>query len=209
MGLYLHAKCKLCRRAGDKLFLRGDRCLSPKCAIVKRSYPPGAHGPSGAPRLTGYGEQLKEKQKAKRVYGLRERQVKNYYLHAKKTKGNTAQTFFHALEMRLDNVVYLLGFAKSRNQARQIVGHRHITLNGRTNNRPSTQLKVGDKIAIKATSIKSPFFQTISESLKKHEAPNWLKLEASEQTGQVINLPTLEDKQLSFNIRAIIEFYSR
>lgn len=209
MGLYLHAKCKLCRRAGEKLFLRGDRCFGPKCAIIKRSYPPGAHGPSGAPRLTSYGEQLKEKQKAKRTYGLRERQIKNYYLRAKKAKGNTAQAFFQSLEMRLDNVVYLLGFAKSHSQSRQIIGHRHITLNGRLNDRPSTQLKVGDKIAIKSASKESPFFQSISESLKKHETPNWLKLEAGEQNGQIVSLPNLEEKQLNFDIKVIIEFYSR
>lgn len=209
MSLYLHSKCKLCRKAGEKLFLRGERCFGSKCAIIKRNYPPGVHGPAGVKRLTDYGAQLKEKQKAKRLYGLREKQFKNYYLKAKKIKGNTEQTFAQLLEQRLDNVVFKLGFAKSRNQARQIVNHRHILLNNKINNNPSASVRPGDTIAIKPVSQNTPYFQVIAATLAKHEAPAWLKLEPSQLSGQVISLPAIDDIKQNFNTKTIIEFYSK
>lgn len=204
-----NAKCKLCRRAGEKLFLRGERCYSSKCAIVKRNYPPGVHGPAGAPRLTSYGRQLKEKQKAKLIYGLRERQMKNYYLKAKKRRGDTAQTLLQLLEMRLDNIVYRLGFAKSRKQARQIVSHRHILVNGKIANKPSTQLKTGDLVLVKPKSQTSPSFKDLAGLLEKQEMPDWLKLDIKDYSGQVVRLPALEEIKQNFDIRTIIEFYSR
>lgn len=209
MGLYNNAKCKLCRRAGEKLFLRGDRCYGPKCAIVKRNYPPGAHGPKGSQRMTSFGLQLKEKQKAKRTYGLREAQLKNFYLKAKKIKGNTAEVFLKFLELRLDNVVYRLGLAKSRNQARQIVSHRHITINGKINNRPSAQVKSGAIIGLRPASANKAIFKNLAEGLQKYETPNWLKLDAKNFSGEVITSPTAEDVKPNFDVRAIIEFYSR
>jgi small subunit ribosomal protein S4 len=209
MGRYLDAKCKLCRRAGEKLFLRGERCFSSKCAIVKRNYPPGVHGPAGAPRLTSYGLQLKEKQKAKRIFGLSEKQFKNYYLKAKRIKGDTSEIFLQLLERRLDNVVYRLGFAKSRNQARQLVSHRHILLNGRINNKPNTQVKVNDVISIKPSSRTKAIFRYLQDTLSKHETPNWLKLNPKDFSGQVIALPKMGDMQYNFDIKTIIEYYSR
>lgn len=209
MGLYLNAKCKICRRAGEKLFLRGERCNTPKCAIIKRNYPPGAHGQTSNRRLTPFGLQLKEKQKAKRTYGLRERQMKNYYLQAKKIKGNTARVFLKYLEMRLDNVIYRLGLAKSRTQARQLITHKHLTINGKVNNRPSTQVKVNSTVAVKPSSRQSKIFQDLPEILAKQETPLWLKLNAKDLSGQVIGEPALEEMTQNFDIKAIVEFYSR
>ncbi|MDP3245127.1 MAG: 30S ribosomal protein S4 [bacterium] len=209
MGLYLNAKCKICRRAGEKLLLRGERCNGPKCAIVKRNYPPGVHGQTSKRRLTPFGLQLKEKQKAKRTYGLRERQMKNYYLQSKKIKGDTARTFLKYLEMRLDNVLYRLGFAKSRNQARQLATHKHVTINGRVNNRPSAQIKVNDTVAIKPSARENKIFQDMPVTLAKQETPLWLKLNAKDYSGQVIGEPTMEEMRQNFDIKVIVEFYSR
>lgn len=206
---YIDPKCKLCRRAGEKLFLRGDRCYSSKCAIVKRNFPPGAHGSSGAPRLTSFGSQLKEKQKIKRAYGLSEKQMKNYYLKAKKFKGDTASTLLQFLELRLDNIVYRLGFAKSRSQARQIVSHRHILLNNKLNNIASAQTKVESMVAIKPSSVEKPLFKSILAGLEKHETMAWLKVNTQENSGQIIKKPTTEDVKQNFDVRAVIEFYSR
>lgn len=204
------SKCKICRRAGEKLFLRGDRCFGPKCAIVKRNYPPGVHGPAtGQPKLTSYGLQLREKQKAKNIFGLREKQFKNYYLKAKAKKGDTSLHFLRFLEMRFDNVIYKLGFAKSRNQARELISHRHFLINGKINNRPSTQVKVNDIISIKPQSLKKKIFENLPSELAKKEVPKWLKLNPKELTAQVIALPDFEDMTYNFDVKKIIEFYSR
>lgn len=206
---YIDSKCKLCRRAGEKLFLRGDRCYGSKCAIVKRNYPPGAHGSTGSPRLTSYGTQLKEKQKIKRAYGISEKQMKNYYLKAKKLKGDTASILLQFLELRLDNIVYRLGFARSRSQARQMVSHKHVLLNKKVNNIASTQTKVNSIVAMKPQGIEKPFFQTALTNLEKHEVMPWLKLNIPEYSGQIIKKPTTEDVKQNFDIKTVIEFYSR
>lgn len=203
------SKCNLCRRAGEKLFLKGDRCFGPKCAIIRRNYPPGVHGPQRAGKQTPYGLQLREKQKAKAEYGLRERQMKNYYSKAKQVKGDTARILLGMLESRLDNIVFRLGLAKSRSQARQLVGHRHILVNGKILNIPSAQIKNGVTISIKPATANLPVFQTAKESLERHEAPNWIKLNAKELSGQVVADPAAEDMKTNFDIKAIIEFYSR
>lgn len=199
----------MCRRAGEKLFLKGERCFGPKCAIVRRNYPPGVHGPQRAKKMTPYGLQLREKQKAKEVFGIRERQMKNYYTKSKQVKGDTAHILLTMLESRLDNIVFRLGFAQSRSQARQLVGHRHVLVNGKILNIPSAQIKNGAVISIKPATVLLPAFQSLKESLSHKEAPNWIKLNAAELSGQVVATPTLDDLKQNFDVKTIIEFYSR
>lgn len=201
-------KCKKCRREGEKLFLKGDKCLSSACPMVKRNYPPGVHGPKGKPRLTEYGQQLREKQKAKRIYNLLEQQFLNYYKKALQTKGKSTDNLFQLLELRLDNVVYRLNFAKSRSSARQLISHKHFKVNGKSINIPSYQLKVGDEISIKEKSLKSNQFIELQKIIKK-ETPEWLSLDPKDLKGKVIGLPDLDKEKVGIDFRLIIEFYSR
>lgn len=209
MARNLDPKCKQCRRAGQKLFLKGDRCNSAKCAMVKRNFPPGAHGSKGYGRLTDYGVQLREKQKAKTIYRLLEQQFRNFFVKAQKSKGNTEEVLMQLLEMRLDNVIYRAGFAKSRNLARQLVSHGHFLVNGKKVNVPSYQVKVGSIISIADRSFKNKLFTNIKGQVKKSENISWLTLDTEKLEIKIVEKPKLEETKGEFDPKLIIEFYSR
>ncbi|MDP3043713.1 MAG: 30S ribosomal protein S4 [bacterium] len=209
MGRNLNPKCKQCRRTGEKLMLKGDRCSSPKCAMVKKNYPPGAHRVKGKPRRTEYSLQLNEKQKAKKIYNLLEKQFKLTFDKAKKQKGDAGENLLKLLEKRLDNVVYRLGFASSRSQARHLVSYGHFTVNGKKVNIPSYQVKTGDIIKIKESSKKKKIFSVLSEKLKKMEIQGWLNLDREELTAKVLHDPAKENFEMNINTPMIVEFYSR
>lgn len=210
MGRNLSPKCKQCRRIGDKLFLKGDRCATPKCAIVKRNYPPGVHGiKAGHKKLSDYGTQLQEKQKAKKEYNIMEHQFRLTFDKAKNRGGNTAENLLKLLETRLDNTVYRLGFCSSRSQARELVSHGHFLINDEKVNIPSYSLKTGDIIKLKPKSKNSKQFNNLTDKLKKMNLPSWLNLDLSELSGKVLHAPGADDIKPSFLPQAIIEFYSR
>lgn len=203
------AKCKLCRRQGEKLFLRGERCNSAKCAIIRRNYPPGAHGQKRARRLTGYGIQLREKQKAKRLYGVMETQFRNYFEKSKKVKGDTSENLVKNLETRLDNVIYRLGFARSRAMARQMVSHGLFLINDKKVNIPSYSVVPNDIIKIKSNKESKKIFDNLKDRLKKHDTPSWLLMDASKLEGKVLSLPAGDELKQIFDPKLIVEFYSR
>lgn len=209
MGRNIDSKCKQCRRIGEKLFLKGDRCSSPKCAMIKRNYAPGFHGPKGHKRLSDYGLQLQEKQKAKKYYGLFEKQFHLTYLKAAKKKGDAGKNFLRLLEMRLDNVVYRLGFASSRAQARQMVTHRHFTINGRKASVPSAIVKEGQIIKIKKASQSNRFFKGVGEKIKKADRPSWLNFDNTDLSAKVLHEPKDTDLPQNINVSMIIEYYSK
>ncbi len=209
MGRRLEAKCKQCRREGEKLYLKGDRCFTPKCAIARRPFKPGMHGPTSRTRPTPYGIQLREKQKAKNTYGLMERQFSNYFAKATRQVGNTGEFLVQMLEMRLDNVVYRLGFAKSRALARQVAGHGHIRVNGKKVTVPSYQVKVGDVITLSGRISKSKLFADETARLEKYQTPSWLHLDAASKTGKILTKPQGAELKMSFDPKLIVEFYSR
>ncbi|MFA5029490.1 MAG: 30S ribosomal protein S4 [Patescibacteria group bacterium] len=194
---------KACRRYGVKL------CQSDKCPVIRRNYPPGMHGPKGARKLTEYGRQLAEKQKAKIVYGLREKQFANYFDAAFKKVGNTAELLFKLLESRLDNVVYRFGFAKTRTQARQLVSHGHVEVNGKKVDIPSFQTKIGDAISLREKTLKTNAFANLAEALKDKEVMSWLSLDAKELKGKIVDLPKLGEVEMNIDWRMIVEFYSK
>lgn len=202
-------KCKKCRREGEKLFLKGERCFTPKCAMVRRNYPPGFHGPAGKKDISEFGLHMREKQKAKEIYGLREQQFKNYFKKAAKKKGVTGELLLQFLERRLDNVVFRLGFAKSRSQAKQIVNHGHIWVNGRVVNIPSYQVKSGDVVQVRKNSLKNSYFTNLIKTITKENIPKWLKLDLKNLRGEVIGLPTSKDVDRRINTQLIVEFYSK
>jgi small subunit ribosomal protein S4 len=203
-------KCKQCRRAGEKLMLKGERCYTPKCAIVKRNYAPGAGGPNKRRgKMSDYGTQLKEKQQAKIYYNLREKQFRLTFEKAKKQSGDAGKNFLKLLEMRLDNVVYRLGFAVSRQQARQLVNHGHFFLNGKKADIPSIIVKPEQVISIKPNKAKNNYFRNVVETVKKAERPSWLNFNADEMSGKVLHEPTDNDLPSSINVQMIIEFYSK
>jgi len=204
----LNSKCKICRRVGEKLFLKGERCFSQKCALTRRSYPPGIHGPKRRRSLSEYGLQLREKQKLRYIYGITETQLRNYF--EKITgKEDKSRSLLSMLEHRLDNVVYRLGFAKSRRTSRQIISHGHILVNGRKVDIPSYQVKKGDIIKIKKTSIKKGLFKDLSVHLKNYQVPSWLSLDKNKLIGKVIGEPTIQDIGEPAEVEKVIEFYSR
>ncbi len=208
--LTLSPSCKLCRREGEKLFLKGERCYTAKCAIVKRKFPPGVHGVQRQPRLTEYGQQLRAKQKAKRTYGIMERQFINYYKRAVAKPEDSEQALKRLLEMRLDNVVYRMGFAVSRALARQMIGHGHITVNGEKLDIASCQVKVGDVVGISSFSKDIALFKAaLDEKMKTHQLPSWLSLDKEMKTGKVLSVPSSEDMRDTIEAKQIIEFYSR
>ena len=209
LAKYIGPKCKLCRRAGEKLFLKGERCNSQNCAIVKRNYPPGFHGPKGKGRLTDYGQQLNEKQKAKRQYNLLEKQFRLIFEKAKGKTGNTAETFIQLLETRLDNVIYRAGYATSRNQARQLVNHGLFTVNDRKADIPSFQLKSGDVVKIKSNKKNAKVFKDLKDKLKKAQVPGWINLNSEDLSIKVLHKPDVNAMQNNFNVQMIVEFYSR
>jgi small subunit ribosomal protein S4 len=209
MARNLKEKCKQCRREGIKLFLKADRCNSPKCAMVKRNFPPGAHGAKGYSRLTGYGQQLREKQKVKRIYRILETQMSNYFAKASKAKGNTEETLIQLLETRFDNVVYRIGLAKSRDLARQLISHNHFMINGKKVNIPSFQVKIGDVIAIQPKSKNIKPLANLKEQLKGKDIQSWLFLDPDKMEIKVTGKPSLAESKGEFDLKLIIEFYSK
>lgn len=209
--LAVSPQCKKCRRAGEKLFLKGERCNSPKCAIVKRNFPPGVHGEKAVRKLTNYGQQLMEKQKAKRLYGLREKQFRNYFDKSLKKVGNTGELLFKSLESRLDNTVYRLKLASSRVKARQIVNHGHMLVNGKKVDIASYQVKVGDIITIRERSLKSPLFSEIGQTIanNKEAIAPWLVMDVKTLEGKVTGAPKLGDVEMNIAWQTIVEFYSK
>lgn len=208
MARYTGPVCRLCRREGLKLFLKGERCYSEKCAIDRRNYAPGQHGQRRV-KLTEYGMQLREKQKARRIYGIQEKQFRNYFKKADRQQGITGEILLRTLESRIDNIVYRLGFAESRAQARQLVRHNHFTLNGQKANIPSIQLKVGDVVQLKEKSKKSPIISEILEGLGQKTPPAWLELDVNNLSGRVVALPTREEIDIPVEEQLIVELYSR
>jgi small subunit ribosomal protein S4 len=210
MAKNLDSKCKLCRRAGEKLFLKGDRCLSPKCAIVRRPYAPGIHGHNPSRGGSEYGKQLAMKQKIKRLYGVMERQFRHHFDEVKNVPGVTGDQLISRLERRLDNVIYRLGFAPSRATARQLVSHKMFELNGKRMNIPSVELNVGDVIVLKATKKEKSYFKNLLETLKnKKDVPHWLELDADKLTGKVVALPNREDVGVQVDAQMVVEYYSK
>jgi len=209
MAVYRDAKCRLCRRAGMKLFLKGMRCHSDKCAIERRAYAPGEHGKSRRIKETNYGIQLREKQKARRVYGVLERQFRNYFTKASVSKGVTGEVLLQMLERRIDNVVYRLGLAHNRAQARQLVLHRHFTVNGRIVDIPSFQMKTGDEVQVREKSRKLNVIQSSLEARKGQSAPEWLELNADNMSGRIVSIPTRDSIPTPINEQLIVELYSK
>lgn len=209
MAKNLSPKCRLCRRAGEKLFLKGDRCSSAKCAIVKRNYPPGFHGSKKTRRLTDYGKQLAEKQKAKRQYNMLEKQFKLTFEHALKHGGNTGENFIKLLEMRLDNVIYRLGLAPSRSAARQMVNHGLFTVNDKRMNIPSYSVRVGDIIKIKSNKINNKNFKNLDDKLKQFKTPGWLHFDVAKKIAKILHKPSVKDVSASFDVQVVVEYYSR
>ena len=208
MARYTGAVCKLCRREGKKLFLKGERCYSGKCAIERRAYAPGQHGQSRK-KATEYGLQLRAKQQAKRYYGIQEGQFYKYFLMAERKQGVTGENLLRICESRLDNVVYLLGWANSRAEARQLVTHGHYKVNGKKVNVPSYLLKAGDEIAIKDKSKESTKIQATVEANASRPVPQWLDLNAETLTGKVLALPTREQIMVPVEEHLIVELYSK
>lgn len=206
-------KCSICRREGTKLFLKGERCFSTKCAMVRKAYAPGIHGRGGKRRsmITEYGKQLREKQELKRMYGLREKQFKNYFKEASSTKGKgeTVHLLVEFLEERLDNIVYRLGLAKSRAMSRQVVNHGHILVNGKTVSIPSYRVKIGDKITVKPSKLKLKLYGELKSTLRNYQPPKWLKLDKSKLAGEVVEKPDVSEVATTINLPLIVEFYSR
>jgi small subunit ribosomal protein S4 len=211
MARYTEPICRLCRRNGEKLFLKGARCFTPKCAIDKRPKPPGqAAGRGGRRRrFSDRGLQLREKQKARFTYGILERQFKKTFHLAEKQAGITGDNLLVLLERRLDNVVYRLGFADSRSQARQLVQHGHIILNGKKVNIPSTFVKEGDTIGWREGSKKTEYYKILAESIEAKDVLSWLSLDKQNMVGQVITLPTPDQVDAKFDGKKVIEYYSR
>jgi len=211
MARYTGPVCRICRREGVKLYLKGERCYTSKCAMDRRPYPPGMHGPERRRvKLSDYGIRLREKQRLRRIYGVMERQFRRYFEMASKAKGMTGPTLITILERRLDNVVYRLGFASSRAQARQLVTHGHFTVNGRKIDIPSYLVKPGDVIAVKEESRDKPYFKALAETLAQASVPSWLSLDPLTMSGKVLEIPRREDiTDIPVNEQLVVEFYSR
>ena len=207
MARYTEAVCRMCRREGQKLFLKGDRCYT-KCALENRSYPPGQHG-QGRSKSSEYGQQLREKQKAKRYYGVLESQFRSYYEMAERRQGKTGENLLSILECRLDNVVYRLGFAMSRAEARQMVSHGHFTVNGRKVNIPSYQVKPGMVITLKESSRGLEKIKANIEANSSRPAPKWLEYDAANMIAKVAAVPARDDIDLPIEEHLIVELYSK
>jgi small subunit ribosomal protein S4 len=206
------AKCRICRRLGVKLFLKGEKCLSPKCPMVKRPYPPGLPGKRRKSPPSEYKKELIEKQKLRYWYGLSDSQLKKYVREVLEKRGkveDVSALLIQNLEKRLDNVVYRLGFAVSRDQARQLVSHKFFLVNGKPVNIPSFSLKVGDTISLKPQKLKKAIFKDLKERLKKHQVPSWLFLDSEKFEGKVISEPKVEEVAPPVEVSAVFEFYSR
>ncbi|MDI3328207.1 MAG: 30S ribosomal protein S4 [Alicyclobacillaceae bacterium] len=208
MARYTGPVCRLCRREGLKLYLKGERCYSDKCAIDRRAYAPGQHGQVRR-KPTEYGMQLREKQKARRIYGVLEKQFRRYYEEASRQQGITGEILLQLLEKRLDNVVYRLGYASSRAEARQLVRHGHFTVNGQRVDIPSYQTKPGDVIAVREKSLKSPKIKELVESAESKTVPAWLERDIASASGRVLRVPTRDEIDTPVQEQMIVELYSR
>ena len=206
MARYTDANCRLCRREGQKLFLKGDRCYSSKCAIDRRYYAPGQHG-QGRSKISDYGLQLREKQKAKRFYGLQETQFRNLFDKAVRKQGITGENLLVLLETRLDNVIFRLGFASSRKEARQLVTHGHFRVNGRKVNIPSYTVKPGDTISVKPKSTNSPKFKEVKEM--SITVPSWIAVDVEKLEGKILSIPTRDEIDTPIAEHLIVELYSK
>ena len=209
MARYTDAVCRLCRREGIKLFLKGTKCFSDKCPIEKRNFAPGQHGKDKKTKVVGYGLQLREKQKAKRIYFTQEGQFRNYFENAARSQGVTGAKLLEQLERRLDNVVFRLGFGISRRQARQLVRHGHVQVDGRKVNIPSYEVNVGEEVAIREGSRKLPILETAKDFASHQPVPGWLEVDRDNYKGRVQSLPKREDIQLPVNEQLIVELYSK
>ena len=209
MARYTGAVCRLCRREGAKLFLKGAKCASDRCPLEKRNFAPGQHGKDRKAKIVGYGLQLHEKQKAKRMYFTLESQFREYYEKANRAAGVTGELLIQQLERRLDNVAFRLGFAMSRRQARQVVRHGHVTVNGRKVNIPSFQVKVGDEIAIRAGAKKMLIVEQAVQYASANPVPVWLEVNYENLSGRVLSLPMRKDVNLPINEQLIVELYSK
>ena len=214
MARYIGPVCRLCRREGMKLFLKGERCYTEKCAIEKRNFPPGQHGKTRRAKLAGYGLQLREKQKVKRIYGVLEDQFRRYFQSAERTRGITGELLLQLLERRLDNVVYRLGLATSRPQARQLVRHGHFLVNGKKVDIPSYSVRQGDIVTVLGRSQKGPTQKNVTiehamEEVKGRGIPEWLSFDANTITGRIMSMPTREQINLPVQEQLIVELYSK
>jgi len=208
MARYTGSVCRLCRREGAKLFLKGSRCYTKKCAFERRPTPPGQHGVRRR-KVGEYGMQLREKQKVRRVYSVLERQFKNYFDTADSRPGMTGENLLRMLELRLDNVVFRMGFASSRAQARQLVAHGHFAVNGRPTNIPSYQLKAGDRVEVRDSRTSREPFKLAKETLRSHQGPEWLSVDAAKLAGTIAELPRRDQMPLDLNEQLVVEYYSR
>ena len=209
MARYTDPVCRLCRREGMKLFLKGTKCFSDKCPIEKRNFAPGQHGKDRKAKIVGYGLQLREKQKTKRIYFAQEGQFRNYFEKAARTRGVTVEMLLQQLERRLDNVAYRLGFGISRRQARQLVRHGHIQVDGRKVNIPSYEVSVGEEVAIRESSRKLPILEAAKDFASHQNLANWLEVDRDNYKGRVLALPKREDINLPVNEQLIVELYSK
>jgi small subunit ribosomal protein S4 len=211
MARYKDAVCKQCRREGEKLFLKGERCMSPKCSFERRPFPPGLHGKQAQfrRRTSDYGRQLRAKQKARRMYGVLERQFRRYFHDAEQHRGLTGTNLLVILETRLDNVVYRMGFASSRPQARQLVRHGHFEVNGHKVNIPSYLVQPGDLVAVRKNSQRNEYFRDVVEDLAHRAVPDWLSRDDELLSGRVMTLPARKDIDVSIDEQLIVEYYSR
>jgi small subunit ribosomal protein S4 len=207
MARYTDANCRLCRREGQKLFLKGERCYSPKCALERRAFPPGQNGQGRRSKMSDYGLQLREKQKTKRFYGLQETQFRNLFDKAARKQGITGENLLIMLETRLDNVVFRLGFASSRKEARQLVTHGHFQVNGKKVNIPSYEVKAGDVITVKEKSQSSPKFKEVKDMTIT--VPSWMTVDVQKLEGKVVSIPTREEIDTPIAEHLIVELYSK
>jgi small subunit ribosomal protein S4 len=208
MARYTESVCRICRREGAKLFLKGSRCYTKKCAFERRPTPPGQHGVRRR-KVGDYGLQLREKQKVRKTYGVLERQFRNYFREAETHTGVTGEYLLRTLELRLDNVVYRMGLASSRPQARQLVGHGHFAVNGRPADIPSYQLRPGDTVAVRESRRSREPFKVARETLRNHQAPEWLRIDPETLSGAVVAAPTRDQMPLDLNEHLVVEYYSR
>ena len=209
MARYTEASCKLCRREGIKLYLKGDRCFSEKCAVARKGYPPGLHGRSRRQKVSEYGLQLREKQKTRRIYGVLEKQFKRYFKEADRRKGVTGETLLQILESRLDNMIFRMGLARSRSEARQLIRHGHFAVNSKKVDIPSYLTRPGDEISVREGSVSSSYFKEIAEWGGAQGVSAWLEVDRERLTGKVIRLPLREEMDVPISEHLIVELYSR
>jgi small subunit ribosomal protein S4 len=208
MARYTESVCRICRREGAKLYFKGTRCYTKKCSFERRPSPPGQHGVRRR-KVGEFGLQLREKQKVRKTYGVLERQFRNYFVDADNRPGVTGENLLRSLELRLDNVVYRMGFAPSRPSARQLVTHGHFAVNGRPTNVPSFQLRPGDRVEVRESHRAREPFKVARETLRAHQAPEWLRVDAAALGGQVADLPRRDQMPLDLNEQLVVEYYSR